>query len=178
MLALLLAIAACALLAASLYDVGWRLIPDKISVILLAVGGVLRFLDGGAIALGYALLASAVVFALLLAAFSAGIMGGGDVKLGAAATMLVPLAHVPSYLLAVALAGGAVSLVYVLLHYTFRNRPPRAAVATALAGPPRQRPLMRRLAAAELRRIRTKASIPYGLAIAAGALVTMGGPLN
>lgn len=178
MLALLLAIAACALLAASLYDIGWRLIPDKISVILLVVGGVLRYLDGGLLALGYALLASAAVFALLLAAFSAGIMGGGDVKLGATATMLVPLAHVPSYILAVALAGGIVSLVYVFLHWTFRHRQSRPRVAVTPIDSPRQRSLMRRLAAAELRRIRTKASIPYGLAIAAGALVTMGGPPN
>jgi len=170
----LVSIAILALLAASAFDIGWRLIPDSISIALVIIGVGLRLQDGGLMPVVYGLLAAVLVFAVMLGAFAAGIVGGGDVKLAAAATLLVPVHLVPTYLMAVALAGGIVACVYGVLHLLLRNRTPRLRPAVA-ALPPRSRPLVRRLAAAELRRIRAKSSIPYGLAIAAGALVTMGG---
>ena len=62
------------------------------------------------------LLAASIVFALFVGAFALGQMGGGDVKLiGALALWLTPT-NVVSMLMVMAIAGGALTLVFLVEH--------------------------------------------------------------
>ncbi|UZK70889.1 prepilin peptidase [Sphingomonas sp. S1-29] len=96
---------------------------------------------GMAIQLGVALL----VFGLFAAAFAAGMMGGGDVKMIAALALWFPLHSLLWLLVVMSLVGGALTLVMLIDHRRRNN-----------AGQP---------------------EIPYGVAIACAALLTLGEPL-
>ena len=96
--------------------------------------------------------------ALLIAAlaigtplFGRGILGGGDVKLLAATFAWFNLSAAPHLLLAVALSGGVLALAIIALR--------------SLKWPDgvRQRTIL----------LQRRAGIPYGIAIAAGAIITM-----
>ena len=86
-----------------------------------------------AVQLGVAL----VAFALFCGAFALGQMGGGDVKLiGALALWLAPL-NVMNMLIVMSLAGGALTLAFVLDHRLLRREAPIEipyGVAIAFAG--------------------------------------------
>jgi prepilin peptidase CpaA len=63
-----------------------------------------------------------VVFALLAAAFYAGMMGGGDVKLAAALALWFSPASTVKFLVLMSLAGGVLTLVVVALHRVRRRQ--------------------------------------------------------
>lgn len=156
--AMLLAIAALGV--AALRDVACREIPNRV-VAAVALAGVLR--QG---AIGAPVLAGSVAGCVLLGAgvlWLRGLMGGGDVKLLAAASLLVPAAAVPALLLAVALCGGLLAA----LHVGLRGR---------IAVPRRAHGAWRRILRCEAWRIRRGAPLPYGVAIALGAVVAMTRP--
>ncbi|WP_033919642.1 A24 family peptidase [Sphingomonas sp. 37zxx] len=96
---------------------------------------------GMAIQLGLALL----VFALFAAAFAAGMMGGGDVKMIAALALWFPLHSLLWLLVVMSLVGGAITLVMLVDH--------------------------------RRRRISEQPEIPYGVAIACAALLTLSEPV-
>lgn len=56
------------------------------------------------------------VFALLAAAFYAGMMGGGDVKLAAALTLWLSPASTIRFLVLMSIAGGVLTLVVLAIH--------------------------------------------------------------
>lgn len=91
--------------------------------------------------LGAMVLALAVGFPM----FATKLVGAGDVKLLAAAALFTGLDHMPSLLVSTALAGGALGLMALTAR--------AYATTLAAAGWPRLRP-----------------GVPYGVAIAAGAL--------
>jgi prepilin peptidase CpaA len=99
-------------------------------------------------AVGLALACSAVVFATGAAAFAAGALGGGDVKLLAAASLFAGAGQISDFLLVTALAGGVLGV---------------AVLAGAPIGP------LAPAAEATLR-TRLRRGLPYGPAIAAGGL--------
>jgi prepilin peptidase CpaA len=99
-------------------------------------------------ALGIALLCSLAVFAIGAAGFAAGILGGGDVKLLAAASLFAGSAHLIDFLVVTALVGGALGL---------------AVLAGAPIGPAAP-------ATDGTVRARLRCGLPYGPAIAAGGL--------
>jgi prepilin peptidase CpaA len=101
-----------------------------------------------AAALGMAILCSLVVFAIGATGFAAGILGGGDVKLLAAASLFAGSAHVIDFLVVTALVGGALGL---------------AVLAGAPIGPAAP-------ATGGTVRARLRSGLPYGPAIAAGGL--------
>ncbi len=137
-------------------DLATRTIPDWASVALLAAGLAQR-LALGLEAAAISALAAIAVLALLVAAHARGLLGGGDVKLAAAAAAGFPPFGALRFLTAVALAGG----VLALLHLALR---PLARAWT----PGKRTGLPARIAAAELWRIRRGGSLPYGVAIACG----------
>lgn len=150
-------LAALALLAfAALHDLAARIIPDWVSLALLPIGFWLRLWNGGAI---WSLLALLLVFAGAVLVWRLGALGGGDVKLLTAATPLLPPAEVPALLAAVALAGGALALLYLLLRPWLRGKAPRG----------RPHGLPARVLRVERWRIGRGGPLPYGIAIAAGA---------
>ena len=139
------------MIAAALCDVATMTIPNRISLLLAPaffVAAILAHLSPAAIAWH----AGVGVAALLVMAgcFAMGWLGGGDAKLLAAASLWVgPDAAVP-FVFATALAGGALALVLLLARAT---------------------PWLYGRGPEWLRRLLTpKGAIPYGVAIAAGAL--------
>ncbi len=162
--AILLLAAATALLFAVAHDVAVRIIPNGVSLIVAVAGLGLNALDGRLIA---ALFGGGLVFAGTWHFWRRSWIGGGDVKLLSACALLVPPASVPELILATALAGGMLAVVYVIL-------------AQLLSRPPAERPagLLGRVWRAERRRIRRHVSLPYACAIAAGVLLTFCSPLS
>lgn len=158
-LALLTAVAL--LVAASLHDIASRSIPNWIPA-LLALDGLLLRLLGGQVLAGLA--AGAVVFAAAAILWRRGLMGGGDVKLFGASAIVVPAGLAGTFVLAVALAGGALALLYLSL----RRLVPEP-------GPARPARRLGRIARVERRRIRQCRSLPYACAIASGALLVLAG---
>ena len=138
---------------AALTDVTSFTIPNRISAIL-----VLAFFPA-ALALarpaGEIGVDAAVCFVALLAGmgmFAAGWIGGGDAKLLAAASLWLGLPAMPVFLIVTALAGGALAVLLM------NARSPW--VQPYLSGAP-----------AWLTRLATQgADVPYGVAIATGAL--------
>ncbi len=161
------AAAACYLLAAAT-DVAARVIPDRCSVALVLLTLAHHGLAGGATQAGMALAVGAAVFLALSLLCMAGVMGGGDAKLlGASAALLGP-ALLPEFLLTTALAGGALSLAYLLAHRLMRE----ARTLPPAPGPRTTARKLRQALAAERRRVARAPTLPYGVAIAAGALGT------
>lgn len=109
------------------------------------------WLAGSTTPLGVALsLASgALLFALGAALFARGLLGGGDVKFLAAVGLWAGAEHLLPFVLVTAVAGAALGLVYLLP----KRQPGHALVGGEIDDP-----------------ARLKRMIPYGIAIAAGAL--------
>ncbi len=125
-----LLVAALALLvAAATTDALDRRIPNALSLGLALVGLARIVLDltaGGPLATAAADLAAAVaVFVLGAVGFRFGVLGGGDVKLLAAAALWTGAAALLPFLMATAVAGG-------LLAFLFLVRPRRAARPVAV----------------------------------------------
>lgn len=150
------------LLAAAWRDLAARIIPDGLS---LAVGliGLLARLGHGMLPLLSSVAAALLLLLALLWLHGRGLLGGGDVKLATALALgLGPLAAWHLVLLT-GIAGGLLGLLYVALG---RLLPPPARL-------PRHAPLLRRVLAAEAWRIRRGGPLPYGVAIACGAVLVL-----
>jgi prepilin peptidase CpaA len=95
------------------------------------------------------LAAFALVFAISLLLFYFNAMGGGDVKFLAATSLWVGLSALPSFLVVVALLGGAVSLLLLAIRLYTRRFAAASIPASLRPGQP----------------------VPYGVAIGGAALV-------
>jgi prepilin peptidase CpaA len=158
MVPLLVAVAVGLLVVASLNDIARRIIPDTVCLALAGIGAVLRLADGH---IGGAMLAMTVVFLLAMACCLRGWMGGGDVKLLSVSVLLVPPAHVVACIFCIGIAGGVLALIYILL----RRLVPRPG--------PRPASLFARICRIEAFRIRRGGPLPYGVGIAAGAILVL-----
>lgn len=140
-------------IAAALSDLLTMTIPNKLSAALAASFLLYAALAGIALDAFLLHLASgALVLALGFGAFAAGWMGGGDVKLAAAASLWLGLSHVLEYTLLATVAGGALTLGLL----AFRQLPLPAFA-------------MRFGWLARLHDRRT--GIPYGIALSCAALM-------
>lgn len=144
------------LVGAALHDVAARTIPNWMPLCLAAVGLVLRLYDGEVI-VSSAIAAALLVFLGLL--WLRGLLGGGDVKLIPAASLVFPPSYVPEYVLFVATAGGILALLYLALSHLMRR--PRPGLRQGFAA---------RVWKAEAWRMHRRGPLPYAIAIAAGAL--------
>jgi prepilin peptidase CpaA len=150
-------IAGLALLAvAGLHDCAVRTVPNLLCLVLLVFGVALRLIGGDIL---HGLLAGAVVFAFCAILWRFGWLGGGDVKLLAAASVFVPPGLVPAMVLYTSLAGGVLAVLYLIAG---RLVPPPA--------PARPRTLISRVARCEQWRLRRRGPLPYAAAIAAGGI--------
>ena len=153
-------ISALLLLVAALHDLAVRTVPNVIPALLLAAGLVLRAQDATLLA---GLAAMLCVFVATTICWLRGWMGGGDVKLYAACSLLLAPAQVLPFVLASALFGGVLALVYLSLR----------AVTPKRANGMRPRSLAARMLRCERRRIRRGGPLPYAAAIALGAIFTL-----
>jgi prepilin peptidase CpaA len=110
----------------------------------------------------FAILTGILVLAAATIPWHFGLLGGADVKLLAAAAIVVPTSSLGNLLLAIALAGGVLATLYLILSYLT----PRPA-------PGRRTGLLRRVLKAEAWRIHRRGPLPYAAAIAAGTILTL-----
>jgi prepilin peptidase CpaA len=147
------ALFAAPLCLAAVTDLQSLRIPNPIPLGLAALFPVAVVLTGGQPD-WFAHVATAVIaFAAGCFLFSRGWLGGGDVKLLAAVTLWYGTNRLPDLLFAIALCGAVLSLVVLAL------RASGAAEWLPQWG--------------ALRRIATGRQVPYGIAIAAGALIAL-----
>lgn len=151
----LLTMVGAVIIAGAAYDAATLTIPNWISLVLAALFPLLAFVAG--LSWAEAGIHFAVGFAALLAGmalFAGGFVGGGDAKLFAAVSLYVGAANFSMYLIAVAIAGGALAFTLLAL-----RRLAWAGLIERLRG-------LKHLAL-------SGAGIPYGIAIAAGGLAIL-----
>jgi prepilin peptidase CpaA len=148
-----MALPAALLLVAAGTDLIWRIIPDWTSASLAALGVAFLVANHDIAAALTAILIAAALFAGGFGLFAAGAMGGGDVKLAGAAGLWLSAANVETFILAMSVTGAALALAMAAVK----------AGGAALGGA---------RGAASLRAAR-RASVPYGVAIAAGGIAAM-----
>ena len=151
------------LLVAAGTDLKDRRIPDEVALAVAAIGLAQGLLVRPG-SLWLSLVVASVVFCGLAVLSHHRIIGGGDVKLVSAATLLVPPAQVGQLLVAIALAGGVLGCLYLAAGFALRSLPARTAspVAPTASGFALARN-------AERRRIAAGGPMPYALAIFGGA---------
>ena len=140
---------------ACMQDWAIRLVPNRVPVAIAAAGLILRAAEGTLLT---GLLAAATVFGLAVLCWRQGWIGGADVKLFTAGTILVSPGAAASFVLASCLAGGVLAVAY-------------AALSCVVSPPSPNRPAsrLRRYLRIEQRRLRRRGPLPYATAIAAGA---------
>ena len=170
------------------YDVTFRIIPNHICLAIAAAGIVRHLCDGQTAYLLVSVGAALMVFLVLSLLCAAGVLGGGDVKLMASTIVLLGAGKSFVFLYYTLLAGGILALVYLSVGMVLRVRhrhshpksfhsngsrsggPHSGNSGRPSAGPLRLRVVWR----AESRRLRRGGPLPYGVAIAVGALAALG----
>ncbi len=147
---LLLAGLAVTLVVIAVIDVRTYTIANRVNA-AIALAAPLYWWSAGvplwpdaAIQVGVAL----AVFAVLAATFYLGMMGGGDVKLAAALALWFPPLATVKFLVIMSLAGGLLTVVVLILHRLKPRPAPADGAEKEIAKP----------------------EVPYGVAIAIGAL--------
>ncbi len=138
----LLLVFGCAMIAAAVEDAKRLRISNVTSLVVLAGAVAAALIEGPTWALWQNLAVFVAILVLGTAAFSAGWLGGGDVKLLAAAGLWFDFSSAIWFVAIVFLCGGLIAILYLL---------------SRLFGPSGKRKKYRR--------------VPYGMAIALGALV-------
>jgi prepilin peptidase CpaA len=139
----LLGLLAIVLIAAAVIDVRTFTISNKLNLAVALAAPLFWWSTAMPIWPGVAvqLTMAAGVFLALAAAFYAGMMGGGDVKLAAALTLWFSPASTARFLVLMSIAGGVLTLVVLAIH--------------------------------RMRKKEGRPEIPYGVAIAFGALAIL-----
>jgi len=147
------------MLYAAWSDLFTMTISNRISLLLVAGFAAMAVLVGlSATDVLWHAAAGALVLAIAFACFAAGWIGGGDAKLAAATALWFGFAHLMEYLLVASIFGGALTLALL------------AARAFPLPLVLAQREWAQRLH-------EPRGGIPYGIALAAAALVIYPGTL-
>jgi prepilin peptidase CpaA len=149
-------------------DVRTRRIPNWLTLPSLLAALVLHGLSGGVHGMYLALLASVLAGGVFLVFFLAGGMGGGDVKLIAAVAAAIGFSNTGALLVFTSMCGGLMAMVVAM-----RNGRLRSTVVNAVSIASHHchaglepHPELHVMNPRTLR-------LPYGVAIAMGALLTM-----
>lgn len=133
--------------AAAITDIKYRLIPNTLSMIIAALWvPYALFMTGEML---YPFITALVILVLAFAAFAAGWIGGGDAKLLAVCALWMGPDQIAPFLFQTAMAGGALALLWRF------EAPVRLALARSGMDVD----------------VAVTRELPYGLAIAAGALL-------
>ena len=148
----ILTIFPAAVIFAAFTDLFTMTIPNRISLVLVA--GFISLLPFSGLSLadiGWHFAAGALMLAITMGMFFAGVVGGGDAKLVSAVALWVGLDLLLPYLLMASIFGGALTLILLFI----RKYPLLLAVSHA----------------SWLERLhQTRGPIPYGIALSAAAL--------
>jgi Flp pilus assembly protein protease CpaA len=148
------------LLYVAVIDIATRLIRNEVCLALALLGIASQFANPMHVT--ESLIASTILFLLLIVIYQRRWIGGGDVKLLAALAIGLPLMGVFQLLTITALAGGALALVHLMMRLL-----PHPKLAPAGSS------LVRRVYAIERWRNLRHAPLPYGVAIACGGIWTV-----
>ncbi len=145
-------------------DLKERIIPDELAI-LIALAGLILCLAARPGQLWLSLIAAFVVFlgSGLLCRY--GMIGGGDVKLMAAVVLLVPPHEIGELLIAIALAGGVLSSVYLGASLMLGSVPPESVSVEADGAV-----ALSRWFRLESARIASRKQVPYAIAILGGVI--------
>jgi prepilin peptidase CpaA len=161
---LIWALSLAGLLAGAVSDFRRRIIPNRLVALTAGCGLLLRLLaDPRSIGLSIA-----VALALMLLM---GVMarrqwlGGGDVKMIAAATLLVPAGEVGVLLLYIVICGGLLSCAYLVVHTASRQS---GLVTAGVGATPVLVPPPDGLLSTGIQEIASSPTLPYGVAIFLG----------
>lgn len=167
--------ASALLIVAALRDIAVRQIPNWIALALVLLAIPLRLAGGDLLA---GLTAGLSVFLVLIVLWRFGVLGGGDVKLWVATSLLIGPALVAqaAFSLRVVLAGGLVALVYLGMRRVARRARRRRLAVGEPAADPDRKGVIARLACIELWRAARGGSIPYAVAISAAGLISVWAP--
>ena len=146
-------------------DLRRRRIPNVLSGAIFVTGLAISGYHGGASAVFSGLAAAVLLLVVLYKPWQAGGIGGGDVKLAAAVGAWIGLWHLVWFAIAAALAGGVVAAICYLLAPPATRADVRANLV--LAG------LHGELPPEAASHRKTQVSVPYALAISAGAAVAL-----
>ncbi len=168
-------LALTALLTSAWMDLKDRIIPNDLVILVGGSGlGLSLMLRPEQIWISLLVAVLALITLGVLAHY--GMMGGGDVKLISATTLLVPPEHIGELMVLIALTGGLLSGVYLVGHWVLRrSHPGRAAVSTEAAGGHGRVPDS--WFSNEYLRIAAGQPMPYALAILGGMAVFIAGEL-
>jgi prepilin peptidase CpaA len=160
--------ASLAALVGAVCDVRTRRIPNVLTGSSILAGLLLHFGLDGWRGMGLALLAGLIAGVIFLVFHLAGGMGAGDVKLMTAVGCLAGISFVAEMLIATAIAGGVLAVILVVARGRVKQMLSNLAV---LAAHHKSRGLQPHpeLNVTNQRTLR----LPYGLAIAAGCLITL-----
>ena len=158
-----IAIAGLLLLAAA-QDIMTRTVPNWVPITLSVFGAGLAAVNFRLIwGLGFGL----TIFVFCVICWRRGWMGGADVKLLGAAAIIVAPSDAETFILAVTLFGGILSLAYLAGRFVL---PSPAVIRHPNM---RTRRLLPRVMRVEAWRIRHRGPLPYACAIAAGTLFVL-----
>jgi len=144
------------LIIAAYFDTRWRRIPNKLTYPTIIAGLGLHTIDSGLTGLGSALLGLLIGGGFFLIVYMIGGMGAGDVKLmGGVRSFLGSHAIIPAIIFTV-FVGGIMAIIKLFYDWVNRVKTPTARSGTNKGSPKKE-----------------KSSLPYGVAIAAGTLVTL-----
>lgn len=151
-------------------DLASRIIPNRVVLLVLCASTVLRLLlsEPGPLWLG--LLAPIAVAATMALLASRDLVGWGDAKLIAALSVAVPPDRLPTLLLAIALAGGLLSCLYLASRFVLQRI---AATAGPVPSDLGRLPWLSRIANHERARILAGEPMPYAVAIFGGVAYTL-----
>ncbi|MBK3803501.1 prepilin peptidase [Azospirillum brasilense] len=156
-------------------DLCRRIIPNTVSILLASLGLALPLWQGAPFPWA-SLAAAATLFLVLCILHGRGWLGGGDVKLASAILLLVGVERAAPFATATALAGGVLSLLYLAGWLALHNARPARRLLRRFGGRPGPARILAHLLAAEAHRIATRHSVPYGVALSAGGLLTLSNP--
>ncbi|MFN4177980.1 prepilin peptidase [Phenylobacterium sp.] len=155
---------------AAVTDLRSRLIPNTLVLWVIAAGGAARLLTAGPHAWLSLAIAGAVFAPLAVLAYR-DLIGGGDAKMIPAATLLVEPSQTFGLLLAIAVAGGALSAFYWAKGIVGRSTAPAGDLA---GGAPEPSSSPSSLAAfVPHPSAPAGVQLPYGVAILAGVAFTL-----
>jgi len=150
------------------YDIRYRRIPNAIVVFVLLTGLAVNGFMGGMPGFLSSLVGCALGFGLMFLLRAFGAMGAGDLKLFAAVGALIGVQLVPQTFLLVILIGGVIGAISMIRRRSSRRTLRR--LLQKLAHPFRKFPEYQKS-------VLLQESIPYGVAITSGSVISVAGTL-
>lgn len=164
--------ASALLIVAALRDIAVRQIPNWIALALVLLAVPVRLAGGDLLA---GLTTGLIMSLVLIVLWRFGMLGGGDVKLWAATSLLITPALVDQadFSFRVLLAGGLVALVYLGMRVAARHARQRRPDGRDRVGASDRKGVIARLAGVEVWRAARGGPIPYAVAISAAGLISL-----